>query len=562
MNNLKISIGSRAILFDITCNLIMNRFTQSSASECGVWSALLSDLLLAYETVDKKARPVNIDKRLRCARVFDRALQDAVLHPINIKEFLTDFKDILPKSKTVAVVNAEVDMQLRPKLEALWDKLKDLDTRSIFALPVTDEVAPNYSTLIKHPMDLSLIKAKIERGGAQGYGSAEDFNVDVELMVANCIKYNFKTSELGKVAQEFLRKWKLEYEKGRGSMQTKSKVTNTEDMSILKPQSISECEGKCIILILAQPEVSTLLSHTMASMLETCIRDKKLPSDTPFMASLVQLSQISYYAHDMFNQHMNLAVPLLDIAVLRRSLPVLARYLGEASLQASLTGRDVSIDKSSKDQEMWASFLSSPISRKLFLVICGSSLVKASQIDRGERAHNMLTVLVHHAGDWLAHDSNFFNGVITVCDKPRSVFRKKEIRSRLLKLLVSLVNKGGVRSIAHEVLIRIINLWANTKHPELLPPTTVSASAITKIDTSKEGETFWILKDEVEKLLSTIEPHSLPSESDSASSEMPEMPPNKRVCIDPSLTSVLTNEYLKLRDTFKGVEVPDYLSPN
>lgn len=57
----------------------------------------------------------------------------------------------------------------------------------IFAAPVTDDVAPGYSQIIKSPMDFSTIKIK---NGTGLYKQLKDFTKDFTLMSNNCMTYN------------------------------------------------------------------------------------------------------------------------------------------------------------------------------------------------------------------------------------------------------------------------------------------------------------------------------------------------------------------------------------
>ena len=61
------------------------------------------------------------------------------------------------------------------------------DPDGIFAEPVTDDIAPGYSSLISIPMDLSTIGTKIEMGQ---YSSVGEFKSDFILMCNNAMTYN------------------------------------------------------------------------------------------------------------------------------------------------------------------------------------------------------------------------------------------------------------------------------------------------------------------------------------------------------------------------------------
>ena len=67
------------------------------------------------------------------------------------------------------------------------NELEKSDPQDVFAMPVTDQIAPGYSTMIRHPMDFSTIKAKCE--GLE-YESLAAVRFDAHLMCSNCLKYN------------------------------------------------------------------------------------------------------------------------------------------------------------------------------------------------------------------------------------------------------------------------------------------------------------------------------------------------------------------------------------
>ena len=57
---------------------------------------------------------------------------------------------------------------LRCFLEHLLRGLQEKDTRGFFSVPVTDEVAPGYSSIIDTPMDFSTIAQKVRDGQYSG----------------------------------------------------------------------------------------------------------------------------------------------------------------------------------------------------------------------------------------------------------------------------------------------------------------------------------------------------------------------------------------------------------
>ncbi|CAF2415814.1 unnamed protein product [Rotaria sp. Silwood2] len=71
-----------------------------------------------------------------------------------------------------------------------------------FLEPVTEELAPNYFSIIQNPIDLSKIQQKINN--KIYVNNSAEFIQDIELMVANCEQYNGKRSILGRLANRLL----------------------------------------------------------------------------------------------------------------------------------------------------------------------------------------------------------------------------------------------------------------------------------------------------------------------------------------------------------------------
>lgn len=93
------------------------------------------------------------------------------------------------KNKTIP--NKSLMRQLNQFITAGLTSMKESDPQSLFLNPVTDEIAPNYSDLIKKPMCITKMQGKIKRNR---YHSIEDWEADVRLMFQNCIVYNSEES--------------------------------------------------------------------------------------------------------------------------------------------------------------------------------------------------------------------------------------------------------------------------------------------------------------------------------------------------------------------------------
>uniref|UniRef100_A0A336KJ03 CSON011542 protein n=1 Tax=Culicoides sonorensis TaxID=179676 RepID=A0A336KJ03_CULSO len=86
-------------------------------------------------------------------------------------------------------------------LEHLIKALEKRDPHQFFAWPVTDEIAPNYSSIISKPMDFSTIRQKIEENE---YKTIAEFTEDFKLMCDNALKYNHPETVYHKAAKRLL----------------------------------------------------------------------------------------------------------------------------------------------------------------------------------------------------------------------------------------------------------------------------------------------------------------------------------------------------------------------
>ncbi|CAL4073770.1 unnamed protein product, partial [Meganyctiphanes norvegica] len=95
----------------------------------------------------------------------------------------TDIPTSLPSRKT----NKETAQAFHSLLEHLCLMLEKKDPQQFFAYPVSDNIAPGYSSIIKRPMDFATMHEKIDN---MDYRSLPEFITDFRLMCNNCMKYN------------------------------------------------------------------------------------------------------------------------------------------------------------------------------------------------------------------------------------------------------------------------------------------------------------------------------------------------------------------------------------
>jgi hypothetical protein len=96
-----------------------------------------------------------------------------------------------------------------------------IDRYSVFAEPVSDEDAPDYSKIVKNPIDLATMKSKVRKGKyGEGSEGAAKLYEDFLLMFDNCQLYN---DDEGEVIDEATRIFSLVPETYSGACSTIAK---------------------------------------------------------------------------------------------------------------------------------------------------------------------------------------------------------------------------------------------------------------------------------------------------------------------------------------------------
>ncbi|XP_039951270.1 bromodomain-containing protein 7 [Bactrocera tryoni] len=90
---------------------------------------------------------------------------------------------------------------LNKLLDHLLRFLEKRDPHQFFAWPVTDDIAPGYSSIITKPMDFSTIRQKIDDSE---YSTLTEFTDDFKLMCENAIRYNHVDTVYNKAAKRLL----------------------------------------------------------------------------------------------------------------------------------------------------------------------------------------------------------------------------------------------------------------------------------------------------------------------------------------------------------------------
>ncbi|XP_070815987.1 bromodomain-containing protein 7 [Chaetodon trifascialis] len=90
---------------------------------------------------------------------------------------------------------------LQEALNQLIRQLQRKDPSAFFSFPVTDLIAPGYSSIIKRPMDFSTMKDKVKK---ECYQSLDELKVDFRIMCENAMIYNKPETIYHKAARKLL----------------------------------------------------------------------------------------------------------------------------------------------------------------------------------------------------------------------------------------------------------------------------------------------------------------------------------------------------------------------
>ncbi|CAG5136178.1 unnamed protein product [Candidula unifasciata] len=94
------------------------------------------------------------------------------------------------KRELVRVYQLSLEYKLQPFImlqRHTLNLLQEKDAEEIFADPVSEEEAPDYRDIIKHPMCFSIMRNKVD---THHYKTMEAFEADFKLIIHNCCMYN------------------------------------------------------------------------------------------------------------------------------------------------------------------------------------------------------------------------------------------------------------------------------------------------------------------------------------------------------------------------------------
>lgn len=109
--------------------------------------------------------------------------------------------------RTCVLKQKQSKSPLSKLLDHLLRALEKKDPHQFFAWPVTDDIAPGYSSIISEPMDFLSIRQKVDENE---YSTLQEFSDDFRLMCENAIKYNHVETVYHQAAKKLLHVgWKM-----------------------------------------------------------------------------------------------------------------------------------------------------------------------------------------------------------------------------------------------------------------------------------------------------------------------------------------------------------------
>lgn len=172
------------------------------------------------------------------------------------------------KVALVRVKEQCIMMEINPieaSMSKLIDALFEKDVDEIFCEPVNINEVPDYMEVVKHPMDLSTMRLKLQSGL---YFSLGDMESDFNLMIKNCLDYNNRDTFYYKAGQKMRDQGRPLFRKAREELESDGLLeVQKTDESISK-----EVDEEYKELIKSKPSVELLAK--MQTLLEKASRMK------------------------------------------------------------------------------------------------------------------------------------------------------------------------------------------------------------------------------------------------------------------------------------------------
>lgn len=123
---------------------------------------------------------------------------DEVLNAIDLG---SPSSSVFREPRTCVIKKYQERNLVQRMLEHVHRALEKRDPQNFFAWPVTDNIAPGYSTIISNPMDLSTMRQKVDDNE---YVDLQEFMEDFKLMCENAMKYNHADTVYYKASRKLM----------------------------------------------------------------------------------------------------------------------------------------------------------------------------------------------------------------------------------------------------------------------------------------------------------------------------------------------------------------------
>lgn len=152
-------------------------------------------------------------------------------------------------------------------LDSVVSFFEKQDPDGFFRVPVTEEVAPNYFSVIQHPMCFQKMRDKLH---VKDYRTFAAFTEDFELVCTNAMKYNQKRSRVHRSAVNLLRHGK----KHLNNVQLEA----TRAIHMLHPEgpSVAAQEESAVNRAASAPAATVSNANKLSQALEYPVPSKQL----------------------------------------------------------------------------------------------------------------------------------------------------------------------------------------------------------------------------------------------------------------------------------------------
>lgn len=230
----------------------------------------------------------------RIASIFDSVATHSTWDNATLSRFIAILKgiwarvanDMKQSSFRACATSNFKQAALQARLKRCWNSLQEADSSNMFSFPVKDQMAPGYSSIVREPIDLCMMRSKIFRL-KNSYGSLGAFECDVKRMVDNCILYHGVGSKHAREAKALWEAWlqsKIaeaipcghQREFVRSSCKLVTYPQKDTHSAMLAPM-ISHVTCLPMMLTLCEPIAAAVAYQDLKREMNTCLKQLLLP---------------------------------------------------------------------------------------------------------------------------------------------------------------------------------------------------------------------------------------------------------------------------------------------